>query len=115
MSWNLLYYCFMICVAHTGFWFAHNAQFTWNFWSDKPIFANVLFGLPALIVFWYAMRWLMLDFGSLWSLRFIAFATSYVVFPPLTWILLNESPFSLKTGICIFLSIIILLVQVLVD
>jgi len=112
MSWNLLYCCFLFCTGHIGFWLAQNSQFVWEFWSDKPILSSLCFGCPGGVIFWYGVKYLMVDFESLWSLRFIGFATSYLVFPIMTWMLMNETPFTLKTGICFLLSVAIFCVQV---
>jgi hypothetical protein len=41
----------------------------------------------------------------------MGFGMSYLIFPLLTWILMKESPFNLKTMTCIALSFAIIGVQ----
>tara|TARA_B100000131_G_scaffold248467_1_gene241597 strand:- start:239 stop:589 length:351 start_codon:yes stop_codon:yes gene_type:complete len=109
---NFIYSCFLMCIGHIGFWLSHNSQFVWHYWSDKPILSNLCFGFPGAVVFWYGVKYLMEDMEALWSVRFVGFATSYLVFPVMTWVLMNETPFTVKTGICFLLSIAIVCVQV---
>ena len=69
--------------------------------------------LPISLCAYYASRLGYSELGdSAWGVRFLAFGTSYLVFPVLTYILLGESMFTLKTGVCIFLSILIISIQI---
>ena len=112
MSYSFVISCLLLAIGHTGFWLAHNSQFVWEWWNNKPILSNAVFGFPGSIFFWYGVKYLMADMQALWSVRFIGFATSYFVFPIMTWLLLDESPFSVKTAICFLLSVAILFVQI---
>ena len=67
--------------------------------------------IPMSLLSAYATRVLYATMDSAWSIRFIGFGTSYFVFPIMTWLLLNESMFTLKTALCIMLSIVILVIQ----
>ena len=101
---------FFIC-GHMLGWFAGNMQLVWDYWKDKPILSTVVFGTPAGLLFWYGTKYAYLSLGSLWSVRFLAAALSYFIFPVLTWYFLGESMFTLKTTISILLAWTILLVQ----
>lgn len=114
MTPAFLYSCLLMSIGHIGFWLSMNSQFVWEYWADKPLISNLVFGYPGAVIFWYGVKYCMVDMEALWSVRFVGFATSYLVFPVMTWFLLNETPFTLKTGICVFLSIVILLVQVFI-
>jgi hypothetical protein len=46
-----------------------------------------------------------------WAARMLGFGMSYLTFPFLTWWLLHESMFTTKTMLCIFLSIMIVGIQ----
>ena len=46
-----------------------------------------------------------------WAARMLGFGMSYLTFPFLTWWLLNESMFTTKTMLCVFLSIMIVGIQ----
>jgi hypothetical protein len=98
-------------LGHTMGWFAGNAQFVWNFWKDKPVFSTLLFGTPAGLFFWYGTKLAYEHIESLWSVRFLAAALSYLIFPILTWYFMQESMFTLKTIISMLLAWSILAVQ----
>jgi len=67
--------------------------------------------LPVGLCFWYATKLIFEETGAAWSGRFVGFSASYFVFPILTWALLHESMLTAKTLTCVFLSCLILGVQ----
>ena len=99
-------------VGHILVWYCHNSQLVWEFWVDRPFLANIVYGIPAGVCFWYGTKFCMEASGLLWTTRFMAFALSYATFPLMTWWYMNESIFTLKTGICTFLAFLIILVQI---
>lgn len=101
--------CLML--GHTMGWFAGNAQFVWDYWKDKALLATILFGTPAGMCFWYGTKFAYEHIESLWSVRFLAAALSYFIFPVLTWYFMGESMFTLKTVISTILAVSILAVQ----
>lgn len=70
-----------------------------------------MYSIPVGLCFWYATHLVVAETGAVWSSRFLGFAASYFVFPILTWALLGESMFTPKTMICVFLSCLIVAVQ----
>ena len=48
--------------------------------------------------------------GSLWAVRFLAFGTSMITFPIITYIIAGEG-ITIRSAICILLAIIIMLLQ----
>ena len=102
--------CFV--AGHTLAWFQLNSQFIWNYWKTRPLLAICLYSIPVGLLFWFGARYIYDETGDLWTGRFLAFSSSYMVFPVLTWILHNESPFTTKTMLCIGLSFLIMLIQV---
>jgi len=94
-------------------WFAANLQFVKGFESSKTLLYTIILSAPISITAYYATRitYSSLE-DSLWAVRFIAFGMSYLIFPILTWALLGESMFTLKTISCVFLSILIVYIQV---
>lgn len=115
-SQEMIYGIGFIILGHTMGWFAGNSQFVWDWWKDKPILATILFGTPAGLAFWWGSKFCFLATGGeLWSVRFIAAVFSYTVFPVMTWYFLNESMFTTKTMICVFLAMSILFVQLYFD
>ena len=91
--YNILFACFLFALGQTLGWFQLNAQFVWDWWKDKPILSATLFSIPTGICFWYGIT------------------MSYLTFPVLTWYFLNESMFTAKTMVCVFLSFLIVSVQ----
>jgi hypothetical protein len=73
----------------------------------------MFFAVPTSLLAYYGSR---VGYSALndsaWSVRFLGFGLSYLVFPVLTWLLLGETMFTLKTGLCIFLSFTIISIQV---
>jgi len=110
---SMLYAMSFFCVGHIFSWYTTNSQFVWEFWKDKPLLANIVFGIPAGMMFWYGTKYLMQSIPELWTVRFTAAVISYSVFPFMTWFYMNESMFTIKTMLCVFLALTILIIQIL--
>lgn len=104
---------FFIC-GHILGWYTHNSQFVWEFWKDRPILSNILFGVPCGILFWYGTRYAVAATDMLWTSRFVAFSLSYLTFPLMTWWYLGESMFTTKTLVCSMLAFLIITTQIFV-
>lgn len=114
MSVNLLY-CFLCCIMlHILAWFGTNLQLiSHSGWSEKSLIIAVCFAIPCTLCAYFGTKFGYMALGeSAWGVRFFIHATSYLVFPFLTWYLLGESMFTLKVGLSILLSVIIILIQV---
>lgn len=109
---NLVLGIFFFAVGQTFAWFQLNCQIMSEWWKDKPLLSAMTFGVPASISFWYAWKYVFQETETVWSARFIGSSTGYLVFPILTWYMLNESMFTTKTIVCLFLAILIILIQV---
>ncbi len=94
-------------------WFQLNSQYISEWWKDKPITASIIIGVPTSICFWYAWRMVVDYTESAWTARFIASSTGLIIFPILTWFLLGETMFTVKTMVCLFLAILIIIIQLL--
>ena len=92
-------------------WFQFNAQFVWEWWSDKPIVANLLFAVPMGYCFWHAVRHIFLETGELWASKLLGFGVSNFVFAIMTYIFLKESMFTPKTLTCLSLASAIIAIQ----
>ena len=108
---NLYIGIFLVFVGQIIGWFQLNAQYTTEWWKDKPIWAAFLLGVPCSIAFWYSWKLIVDETGSAWTARFIGSSAGLIVFPILTWFLLGESMFTPKTMICLTLAVIIMLIQ----
>jgi|TARA_R110001583_G_scaffold38874_4_gene125185 hypothetical protein len=114
----MLFGSVLIVFLHILVWFSANGQFIKDSYLET-FFSNhgLLFAMgvgPIIGALGYYGSQIIYEAmsGSVWQIRFIGFGLSYLVFPMLTWVLLGESMFTLKTGLCILLSILIITIQV---
>ncbi len=90
----------------------HNLQFVDPVFKDKQIYLLLFLSYPISFAYYYAWTFFVnASGGSVWSARFVFFGLSYLIYPILTWVLLQQSPFTIKNILCILLSIVILLIQ----
>ncbi len=103
----------MFTVLHIFVWFSANAQLISEGWREKSLILTLALSVPISMLAYYGTRIGYDAVGeSAWGVRFLAFGSSYLVFPLLTYFLLGESMFTLKTMLCVILSCIIISVQV---
>ena len=101
-------------LMHILVWFSTNLQLVEKFSAINTLVVAIFLAIPTTISAYYGTRLIYSSLqDSLWAVRFIGFGVSYLVFPILTWIFLGESMFTFKTLLCIFLSLVIVLIQVL--
>jgi len=112
MDYRLIVGFVLFVIAQTVAWYQLNSQFVWEYWKDKAILASLIFSIPVSLLFWYGTKNVYDASEALWTCRFLAFSSGMIVFPVLTWIHLHESPFSLKTMLCLVLACVIVAIQV---
>lgn len=110
MNVNLIVSILLFMTMHVLVWFSSNAQLVESM-KDRAMLLCLLLAIPTSLVSLHAVKHGYEAFDSLWSVRLLGFGISYLIFPLLTWVLLKESPFSVKTMICIALSFAIIGVQ----
>ena len=100
-------------VGNILIWYQLNSQLVWD-WArgSKSMWIMSLLGIPISLLMWLCTKWGYLGFGSLWAVRWMAFGSSMLVFPLMTYFYLGEA-ITLKTLISIILAIIIMLLQLL--
>ena len=100
-------------IANVLVWYQLNSQLVWD-WAkgNKSMWIMSLLGIPISLLFWLCTKWGYLGFGNLWAVRWLAFGSSMLVFPLMTYFYLGET-ITLKTLISIILAIIIMLLQLL--
>lgn len=82
-------------------------------WTEKYGVLLMFLGLPISWSFMKSVYYFITAFhGHQWPSRLIGFGIGVIVFSILSWILFNEG-ITLKTGVCLLLSLAIILVQVL--
>ena len=109
---NLLLAVLILILCHTLIWYSTNLQLLDEWSTSKTLSISVILAIPISLLSYYGTHHGFKALGSLWSVRFLAFSLSYLVFPVLTWVYLKESPFSLKTMSCVFLSFAMIAIQV---
>jgi hypothetical protein len=86
-------------------------QFKYPWMKDNPLIMAA-FGFPLSFLFLMSVKHMVTYFeGQLWPSRLVGFAVSVVVFTFMSWIWFRE-PITLKTGICLILSLAIMGVQI---
>jgi hypothetical protein len=101
----------IMAVGQMLIWFQLYSHYIWTWWENKPIQAALIYGFPASLCFWYGTRMAVDATDAAWTARLLGFGMSYLTFPILTWWFLNESMFTTKTMVCIFLSLSIVAIQ----
>ena len=98
-------------IANILIWYQLNSQLVWK-WAEgwKSMWIMSLLGIPISLLLWYCTKLGYIGFGNLWSVRFMGFAISMVVFPIMTYFYLGE-PMTLKVWITLGLAVIIMLLQ----
>jgi len=108
----MLLACFLFALGQTFGWFQLNSQFVWDYWKAKALLASLIFSVPVSLMFWYGTKFVYDASDALWTCRFLAFSSGMIIFPILTWMHLHESPFSIKTMLCLGLACLIIAIQV---
>jgi hypothetical protein len=110
---NLIIGLSLLLVAQTITWFATNGQFLWPFFKENPLFISLTFGTFSCYLFIIASKYSSLYFNSdIWPIRILSFCIGIASFSVLTWFFLNET-LSAKTIVCLALSFLIMIIQVL--
>ena len=73
---------------------------------------TVLLGIPISFMFMKSVRCMVAAYnGQIWPSRLIGFSLSVTVFTAMSYLLFKE-PLTAKTGVCLFLGLLIILVQI---
>lgn len=81
-------------------------------WMKQHIWFTVLMGIPISFMFMQSVKNFVIAFdGQIWPSRLIGFGIGVITFTVMAELLFKE-PFTLKTGICLFLGLLIILVQI---
>jgi multidrug transporter EmrE-like cation transporter len=86
-------------------------QLKYDFLKQNTWF-TVLMGIPISFMFMQSVKNFVAGFnGQIWPSRLIGFGIGVIVFTLMSEILFKE-PFTTKTGVCLFLGICIIAIQV---
>ena len=82
-------------------------------WTEKWGWGLMFLGLPISWSFMKSVQNFILAFdGEIYPSRIIGFAVGIIVFGIMGWVLFREG-ISAKTGVCLLLSLVIILIQIL--
>tara|TARA_Y100000591_G_scaffold332743_1_gene371349 strand:- start:2865 stop:3212 length:348 start_codon:yes stop_codon:yes gene_type:complete len=101
----------LFVLLHACVWFCNNTQFIEGMEKSSALLICVCLSVPTALLGYYASRYTFDTFGSVWSIKLFGFGIGYLVFPILTWVLLKESPFTLKTCLSIAFAFAIIGIQ----
>ena len=108
---HILLTIILFIVGNIIVWYQLNSQLVWD-WakSNKSMWIMSLLGVPISLLFWLCTKWGYIGFGNLWAVRWLAFGSSMLVFPIMTYFYLGE-PMTFKTILTLGLAIIIMIIQ----
>ena len=92
-------------------WYQLNGQLVYQWCKDHPWILSLL-GVPISYALILTTHYGYQGFGALWPIRLLGFAVGMISFPFITYWMIGEG-ITLKTGISIFLSIIIMILQLI--
>jgi hypothetical protein len=82
-------------------------------WIKDHYWLTVLTGIPISMLFMFSVKNMISAFGGeMWPSRLIGFSIGAMVFTWLSWAVFSE-PLTTKTYVCLFLSFMILIIQLL--
>jgi multidrug transporter EmrE-like cation transporter len=80
-------------------------------WMKQHTWVVVLMGIPISFMFMQSVKNFVLAFGGeIWPSRLLGFGIGVIIFTIMSELMFKE-PFTLKTGICLFLGLLIILTQ----
>lgn len=85
-------------------------QFRWEWFKQHPLTISLM-GIPISLLYLGSVKYLVEYFdGQLWPSRLMGFSIGAMVFSYMahSWF---QEPFTLKTGICLFLAFCIMMIQ----
>ena len=104
---------FLFTITNIVIWYQLNSQLVWE-WAKggKGLWMTCLLAIPISLSLWLSTKWGYVGFGNLWSVRFMAFASSMITFPIMTYLLLGE-PMTMKVIATIILAVVIMIIQII--
>jgi multidrug transporter EmrE-like cation transporter len=108
---NILYGIIWGVIAQVVTYFQLQGQLKFEFLKQHTWF-TVLMGIPISYMFMQSVKHFVLAFnGQIWPSRLIGFGIGVVIFTIMSELIFKE-PFTLKTGVCLFLGLLIILTQI---
>jgi hypothetical protein len=108
---NIIIVFLLFSVAHIVTWFQMNLQFKVP-WLKDNIWVLLLFSVPIGYMFIKGVQYAYLEYEAVWPARILGFCIGNTIFAIMTYLFMNEG-MNTKTLICLSLSTVIILIQVL--
>ncbi len=112
MNKPILFSIALFIIGNILAWFQANSQFVWKWWYEHPVTTVLIYSIPTSLAFYFGWRYAVESTGSLWSARMLGFGVATIIFGALSYTVMNEG-LSVKNGLCLVLSITIILIQLL--
>jgi len=97
--------------AQLGTFMQLQGQFKYTWMNQNPI-VMAMFGFPLSFLYLMSVKHMVTFFeGNLWPSRLVGFSIGVIIFTIMSWLWFRE-PISLKTGVCLLLSLIIMGIQI---
>lgn len=110
---NLLIGMFFLLVAQVITWYGTNGQFLWQWFREHTLLASLIFGTTSCYFFILATKYCCMYFeNNVWPVRILSFCVGIVSFAVLSSVITHEHLTS-KTIVCLLLSFVIMLIQIL--
>tara|TARA_R110000824_G_scaffold70902_2_gene181752 strand:+ start:15176 stop:15529 length:354 start_codon:yes stop_codon:yes gene_type:complete len=101
-------------LAQTIAWFQSNGLLVFDWMANHKILCAMCTGPFIAYFFAIGTEAMYMYFENLWPVRFLGFASGYLIFIPLTWFFFGESPFTLKNLISFLLCCGLIATQLLI-
>ena len=110
MNKNIVYAIMLYIIGQAMVWFQSNGQFIWPFFKKYPLLIACA-GVPISYIFINSTKLSYSGFGILWPGRMLGFAVGVIIFTALSQMFMGET-INLKSALCLFLSLIIICIQI---
>ena len=101
----------LLFITQIAIWFQLNGQLKWEWFKDNYLLMSLL-GVPISYALIICTQYGYQGFSELWPIRLLGFAIGMISFPFITYFVLGEG-ITIKTGISIFLSVVIMILQLI--
>ena len=105
---------FMFACAQTLAWFQTNGHLIGKWLSENIVLTSIILGPIVGVLFAYGTKYIYSETQAVYVARFLGFASGYMIFIPLTWWYLGETPFTIKNMVSIALCCALIVVQLFV-
>jgi hypothetical protein len=112
MNKDILIGILYVTIGQIGVWVQNNSQFIWPETLKYRLPIAIIGGSILSYIFMVGIGYIVKGYdGVMWPSRIIPAAIGLVLFSILTWSFAGEG-INIKTGLCIFLSFVILGIQI---